>query len=85
MNNVLAIVVTYNRLSMLKEVVFALLEQTTPCDILIVDNASTDETASWAKDLLSGHDASRAKLLYENTGANLGGAGGFNYGMRRGV
>ncbi|MCQ2530052.1 MAG: glycosyltransferase [Lachnospiraceae bacterium] len=85
MNNVLAIVVTYNRLPMLKEVVSALLGQTAPCDILIVDNASTDDTAAWVKDFISAHEASRSKLLYENTGANLGGAGGFNYGMRRGV
>ncbi len=85
MNNVLAIVVTYNRLNMLKEVVSALLGQTSPCDILIVDNASTDDTANWVKSYIASLDSSPSVLLYENTGANLGGAGGFNYGMRRGV
>ena len=85
MNNVLAVVVTYNRLNMLKEVVSALLEQSVPCDILIVDNASTDETSAWTKSFIESHNAIVSSVIYENTGANLGGAGGFNYGMRRGV
>lgn len=85
MNNVLAIVVTYNRLNLLKEVVSALLDQTSSCDILIVDNASTDDTSAWAKDFIRTRSGSASSVFYENTGANLGGAGGFNYGMRRGV
>ena len=71
---VAAIVVTYNRLELLQQCVEALLAQTTVCDILIVDNASTDGTAQWL--------ASQPELNYRNTGSNLGGAGGFNYGMR---
>ena len=81
MNSTLAVVVTYNRLELLKEGLEALLQQTVPCDILIVDNASTDETPLWADEFRRSHPT----VLYENTGANLGGAGGFNYGMRRGV
>ena len=141
MNNVLAIVVTYNRLEMLKQCVEHIQAQTFPCDILIVDNASTDGTRVWAtnlnskeaRSLMRGQNAritqiedpdepeqpgaekkkhSRPKIvpvdvmtqdtvlrtatvlwdddsmhrvIYENTGENLGGAGGFNYGMRRAV
>ena len=87
MNSTIAIVVTYNRLELLKEGIDALLSQTYPCDILIVDNASTDETPIWAKEFASAHSSAQspAAVFYENTGANLGGAGGFNYGMRRGV
>ena len=81
MKKVIAVVVTYNRLDLLKEGVQALLAQTAPCDILIVDNASTDETPVWAESFSKTHP----NVHYENTGANLGGAGGFNYGMRRGV
>ena len=76
---VLAIVVTYNRLDMLKGCISHLLAQTYPCDIMIVDNASTDATGEWCKSLLTG----KHNIIYENTGANIGGAGGFNYGMRR--
>lgn len=81
MNSTIAVVVTYNRLELLKEGIQAILGQTSPCDILIVDNASTDETPIWAKDFIKTHPT----VFYENTGANIGGAGGFNYGMRRGV
>ena len=73
-SNVAAVVVTYNRLELLRQCVEALRAQTTACDILIVDNASTDGTANWL--------ASHPDLHYRNTGSNLGGAGGFNHGMR---
>ena len=80
-NSTIAVVVTYNRLDLLKEGINALLSQSAPCDILIVDNASTDETPFWADEFCKMHPS----VFYENTGDNLGGAGGFNYGMRRGV
>lgn len=73
-NPIAAIVVTYNRLELLQQCVKALRAQTAACDILIVDNASTDGTAQWL--------ASKPELNYRNTGSNLGGAGGFNFGMR---
>lgn len=46
-NRVAAVVVTYDRLEFLKRCVDSLHKQTVPCDILVVDNASTDETAQW--------------------------------------
>ena len=73
-NRVAAVVVTYNRLELLKKCVASLQEQTAPCDVLIVDNASTDETSQWLK--------LQTSIAFRNTGSNLGGAGGFNYGMR---
>ena len=74
-------VVTYNRLIMLKETVSAIESQTYPCDILLVDNASTDSTGLWAAEYAAGKE----NITYCNTGANIGGAGGFNYGMRKAV
>lgn len=71
-NSVAAVVVTYNRLALLRQCVEALRGQA--CDILIVDNASTDGTADWL--------AAQPGLFSRNTGSNLGGAGGFSYGMR---
>lgn len=73
-HSVCAVVVTYNRLELLKQCVEALRGQSAGCDILIVDNASTDGTAQWA--------AGQQDCRYRNTGSNLGGAGGFNRGMR---
>lgn len=72
--SVAAVVVTYNRLPLLKQCVDCLRAQTTTCEILIVNNASTDGTEEWL--------AVQTGLLSQNTGSNLGGAGGFNCGMR---
>lgn len=75
---VMAVVVTYNRKELLKECINALLKQDYDnCDVLIVDNASTDGTKEYIKDELK-----NKKVYYSNTGSNLGGAGGFNYGIK---
>ena len=78
MNKVAAVVVTYNRIVLLKQCVEALLKQNYPCDILLVNNNSVDGTEEWALELVKKYN----NINYHNTGANLGGAGGFNYGMR---
>jgi len=75
---VIAVIVTYNRKELLKEAIEALLNQNYKnCDILIVDNASTDGTQEYISNLLKNN-----RVIYKNTGANLGGAGGFNYGIK---
>lgn len=78
MNNIVALVLTYNRLELLKEAIEALLVQTSPCDILVVDNASTDGT----KDMVMAYVNMYNRVQYVNTGANLGGAGGFAFGIK---
>ena len=72
------VVVTFNRKKLLKECLQALLKQSYKnYEILLIDNASTDGTHEYIEDLIDGK-----KLQYFNTGKNLGGAGGFNYGVR---
>ncbi len=76
-----AIVVTYNRLAFLQRCIEALRAQhSSALDILIIDNASTDGTGDTLAPL-----AADGTIRYHNTGKNLGGAGGFNYGMRLAV
>ncbi len=76
---VVAIVVTYNRKEQLLRCIEALRAQEgAHTDILIVDNASADGT----EEAVAAYREA-GQILYENTGANLGGAGGFNYGIRR--
>ena len=78
LKKVIAVIVTYNRKELLKECVEAVLNQDYKnCDILIVDNASTDGTREYVKELLKNN-----RVHYMNTGANLGGAGGFNFGIK---
>ncbi len=79
MNKTCAVVVTYNRKTLLEQAVKCLLQQTCPCDILIVDNASTDGT----NELINIFTDKR--ISYYNTGKNIGGAGGFNIGMKKAV
>ena len=76
---VAAVIVTYNRKELLLECVNAVLGQHEYVpDIVIVDNASSDGT----REALQSYIECGA-VLYFNTGANLGGAGGFQYGIRK--
>lgn len=77
MNAIAAIVVTYNRKVLLDECLTHLEQLADLCDILLVDNASTDGTP----ELVQQHNAEN--LHYFNTGKNIGGAGGFNFGLRK--
>lgn len=73
-----AVVVTYNRLSLLKKTIEHLEEQTYELSkIVIVDNASTDGTQNYLKDL------SNEKVENVFLEKNIGGAGGFYYGIKR--
>lgn len=78
MNDVAAVIVTYNRKELLRQCLEKLQEQTVSLDIIVVDNASTDGTADLFR-------SSKDNIYYFNTCSNLGGAGGFNYGVRKGV
>ncbi len=80
MNNITAIVVTYNRKKLLRENIEALLNQSfSQFDIMIIDNASTDGTYEYISDLARNYE----KIKYYNTGENLGGAGGFSFGIKK--
>lgn len=74
-----AVIVTYNRKVLLNKCIKSILNQSyKESDILVVDNASTDGT----KEMLANEFASFAQVKYQNTGENLGGAGGFSFGIK---
>lgn len=75
---VAAIVVTYNRAKMLEECISCLLKSEYPVEILVIDNHSQDETGEVVASYLSSQ-----RVFYFDTGANLGGAGGYHYGIRK--
>lgn len=78
MKKVIAVVVTYNRKELLKECIENLINQDyNNLEILVIDNHSTDGTKEFIKEYINDK-----KIIYMDTGANLGGAGGFNYGIR---
>ncbi len=78
-NKTVAVVVTYNRKELLNLCIDKLLKQEgASCDVIVVDNASTDGTREM---VLRQYDV--PEVLYVNTGVNLGGAGGFQYGVKK--
>ncbi len=81
MNKILTVIVTYNRKELLEESINALLNQSyKEFDILIVDNNSTDGTYD---DVVKKYESDRVK--YINTNKNIGGAGGFNLGIKEAI
>lgn len=78
---VAAIVVTYNRRDLLSECIGRILGQDgAVCDVLVIDNASTDGTAEMVWE-----EFPSPRMSYFNTGYNLGGAGGFMCGIEAAV
>ena len=72
-----AVVVTYNRKELLCRCLRALhAQQEERLDVLVFDNASTDGTGEAVREL------GLPRVRYQNTGRNLGGAGGFAYGVK---
>ena len=78
---VVAIIVTFNRLELLRLCIKKVLNQSYLCDVLIIDNCSTDGTDKYIKEYYS-HNK---RIFYYKTDKNLGGAGGFNIGIRMAV
>ena len=75
-----AVIVTFNRKTLLGENIRMLLRQTMPFDkIFIVDNCSTDGTPEYLKEQGWMDDP---RFVYVKTHANIGGAGGFYTGTK---
>lgn len=74
MSKVIVVVVTHNRQKLLAECISALRNQTRkPDTILVINNGSTDYTEPWLRD---------QKDIEFITQRNVGGAGGFNTGIK---
>lgn len=85
MYNILACVVTYNRKELLIRNIDSLLKQSYRCDILILDNKSTDGTYEYLKERKY---LDIDNIFYVCSEKNSGGSGGFyqccNYGLEHG-
>ncbi|MFK8186528.1 MAG: glycosyltransferase family 2 protein [Phormidesmis sp.] len=68
------IITTYNRLNLLKRAIRSALGQTIPCEVIVVDNASTDGTEDYVKSL---GDA----VVYVRNATNINHAGAVNAGV----
>ena len=68
------VITTYNRIALLKRAIRTALEQTVPCEVIVVDNASTDGTEDYVKSLSS-------KVVYVRNEKNTNHAGAVNAGV----
>lgn len=75
-----AVVVTYNRVELLKECIVALQSQNELDGIIVVDNNSTDNTRSYLNELKIN---SKIKIHTYHLPENTGGAGGFHVGLEK--
>lgn len=74
------VIVTYNRVDLLKQCIEAVLKQDYPLDkIIIIDNCSTDDTKEYL-DRIEGNN-----IICYRLEKNLGGAGGFNFGIKEAI
>lgn len=80
MDKIYAVVVTYNRLELLKESINSLRLQTLlPQKVVIVNNNSTDGTDIYLSSLKN----EPFEIITINLDINTGGAGGFYYGVKK--
>ncbi|MEO0868313.1 MAG: glycosyltransferase family 2 protein [Cyanobacteria bacterium J06642_11] len=70
------IITTYNRLDLLKRAIATALEQTVPCEIIVVDNASTDGTQAYVESLGD-------RIIYHRNPTNANHSGAVNAGVER--
>ena len=79
-----AVIVTYNRLSLLKEVLDNFDHQTRlPDYVIVVDNASTDGTGEYLVDWEK-RSVGNQKIIITSE-SNVGGSGGFYFGTKKAV
>lgn len=79
MKQTLAIVVTFNRLDKLRKCIGLLRTHAANANVLVIDNCSTDGTAEWLSTITDD------KVTAIRSESNIGGAGGFNIGVREAV
>lgn len=76
------VVVTYNKVDLLKECLAALLKQTYVLNtIFVIDNDSDDSTKEFL-DSFKGNDISKTDIKVIHLKKNIGGSGGFNIGLK---
>ncbi|MEM6714564.1 MAG: glycosyltransferase family 2 protein [Cyanobacteria bacterium P01_C01_bin.147] len=68
------VITTYNRLPLLKRAINSALNQTVPCEVVVVDDASSDGTESYVRSL-------GEQVVYHRNEQNLNHAGSVNAGV----
>ncbi|MEJ5300927.1 MAG: glycosyltransferase [Thermodesulforhabdaceae bacterium] len=84
-DRICAVVPTYNRKELLTNCLKSILNGTvSPKTIIVVDNASTDGTKEHIESLFS-QEIEQGRIVYVRLEENMGGAGGFAAGLKKGM
>lgn len=76
------VITTYNRMDLLCRAIDSALEQTTPCEVVVVDDCSSDGTQSYVqKRCESLARSGNERLIYHRNSANLGHSASVNAGV----
>ncbi|BAY65152.1 glycosyl transferase family protein [Calothrix brevissima NIES-22] len=70
------VITTYNRLNLLKRAITSALNQTIPCEVVVADDCSSDETENYLKSLGN-------SVVYHRNTINQGHAGTVNFGVEK--
>ncbi|MBV1701365.1 MAG: glycosyltransferase [Hyphomicrobiales bacterium] len=77
---VCTIMVTRNRVDLLARAIAAVLAQSAPCQLLVIDNQSSDGTAQYLQKMAQSYPD---RVKFRSLARNVGGAGGFHHGLRQ--
>ncbi len=77
------VITTYNRLNLLKRAIDSALKQTIPCEVVVADDCSSDETEEYVRGLCQSQlqDSDR-RLIYHRNSKNSGHSQTMNRGVR---
>ncbi len=73
------VITTFNRWQLLERAIFSALQQTIPCEVVVIDDASTDATEKHIKKLLVTYSE---RLIYHRFSENLGHSAAVNQGVK---
>ncbi len=76
------VITTYNRLPLLKRAVESAIAQTVPCEVVIVDDQSTDGTQAYGEQLAAIHGDPDRPVIYHRQPTNQGHSAAVNQGVR---
>ncbi|MGB5963682.1 MAG: glycosyltransferase family 2 protein [Coleofasciculaceae cyanobacterium] len=76
------VITTYNRLNLLQRAIDSALAQTIPCEVIVVDDCSSDQTESYVKERCKNlENQSDKPLIYHRNKTNLGHSKSVNAGV----
>ncbi len=78
------VITTYNRLELLKRAINTALSQTISCEVVVIDDCSTDDTETYVKSLMETlQNKEDKRLVYHRNDSNQGHAKTVNIGVEK--